>query len=160
MIMFKHLLSVMKDNNKPTPRMAQVHRGASRPASQAWFFFFPAQMKACKFFPTWIKQGINLITLLKMASLFYLTKSYSDREIKVSEHATKSLSLLENTQTKHLDTRNWLKSMCMVPDCQYSWIQPSKTENQAKQTHLNMSQKQNENGLGTLPGLKTIGRDL
>ena len=43
-----------------------------------------------------------------------IAKSHSDKETKVREHATLSLSMLENTQRKYLCVRKGHKSICAV----------------------------------------------
>ena len=74
-------------------------------------------MKAGKYIADSVTQRVNPEKYYpRLSHWFLVTTSYSDRNIKVNGHVTKSLTMPENTQTKCLHTRNYPKSECTMAE--------------------------------------------
>ena len=65
-----------------------------------------------------IKQGVKPGEILSKNTSFFVTESYSERDMKVSEHAIRSLSMPKTTRIKYLYDRNCPKSFCALSEFQ------------------------------------------
>ena len=84
--------------------------------TQAWKFV-SAGMKGWQYSTDSMKQDVKPWKHTQDLSCWLLgIKPYSNRQIKVSKHATKSLSMLENGQTIYFYARICPKSICTVPE--------------------------------------------